>query len=226
MAEQQQFQKLMMVKELSEALHKYDETLTDPVAKEKARAYSLLILEGLIKEADEEQATEENKKNEEEIARLAAQHETILRRLFESATSLPHTTESKKEEVASPSTQPEDRATAFITDEPDDDKPKQQALPQKSPELDERIHAVLMKAVLRAGDGAILSETTTDEEGRPIPVFHMRVGCPQPMADYNSHASRHASWYQYYRSHQHHQEAPETDNPDVNLVIWSSQPTK
>lgn len=156
----------MMAKELAEAMRRHNETLRDPIAKLKARAMSTIILEAMLHDDEEEeepqQTTANDKKaeeevpstsaNQEEMARLAAQHETILRRLFEKGDTLlfmPHLTESKREEATLPDTQPEDRASAFVTDEPDDE-PKQQAQP---------------------------SRETKDEEGRSIPIIYVRQSC-------------------------------------------------
>lgn len=232
----------MMAKELAEAMHQHNETLTDPVAKLKARAMSAIILETMLNDEEEEpqQTTTNDKKEEvpvkaqmiflldptrpphqpsaeeiaksrasaalleetrrqrqeeklassslnpEESARLAAaQHETTLMRLFEKGDTLlfwPRHTESKKEEVTVSDTQQEDRASAFVTDEPDDE-PKQQAQPQTP-----------------------VARETKDGEGRSIPILYVRQSC----LDATQNEREFTRMISGYHHHCQHQKAPKT----------------
>lgn len=254
--------KMMMVQELSEAMYRYNQTVTDPIARIKARALSALILEGLISSNDDEEepqqigekreSLEVSDKLQEELTKIAKAAadarafvvDTILKQrqtredekkettgltpIVESKkeevptqakTKSPMTVilsaeepyfialqpiESKKEEVTLPSTHTEDRASAFVTDEPEE-----QAQTQNR---GSKLSSILNDASF---------ETTTDEEGRFIPVLHIRKECLEAAqmkrAGYDSHLSRMMRNYHHCRWYPQHQEAATIDNPTIKL---------
>jgi hypothetical protein len=213
-----QFQKLMMTRNLALTMHNYNETLTDPVLKEKARAVSAIILERLLDESgddddneEEGQQTAENKKKEvpspEGRARVGVSNATILVDLSKVVTDEPGMSafhrlfgESKKEEeVASPSTQPEHRTSAFVTDEPDDE-PETKKEAQARPQGPERmIHTLIFG---RDGCSAVTSESEAAQRKRELSREMGR----------RMTSSSHHCWL-----HPQHHKAQETENPNVKL---------
>ncbi|MCJ7760213.1 hypothetical protein MUP59_03630 [Candidatus Bathyarchaeota archaeon] len=243
---------------MAEAMHQHNETLTDPVAKLKARAMSAIILEAMLVDGfdKDQQTTKEEEEEEEEIARLATQHETILRRIFADAT-----TESKKEEVASPSSQPEEstrveapntscvvlgvangKTYVYHRQQPIESKKEEEeeaASPSSQPE--DRATAFVTDEPDDEPEAKKESQAQPQSPERMIhTLIFGRDGCSavtseSEAAQREREMSREMdrrmmssphSWWNPRICHQHNQEAPKTVNPGVNLSDFITRSAK
>jgi len=117
--DEKQFQNATMMKGLI-IMNGQGDKETDPIAKEKARILSNIILEGLMDEISEEEHQQTTEKKNEGVPIQVQSKSTRVSILSvnEPFFSVLESVKNKKEEVTSPSMQSEERTNTFVTDEP------------------------------------------------------------------------------------------------------------